>query len=279
MKTLLPALIFTILIHAAFLSIKIHTAQKPEIMSKPEPIKISMSYRQIKKKPEILPEKAIHKPEKQKTKLEAVKPSINESKPLAKAVKPIPKVTKAKPIKQVPEKIKKLQQDKIVKDKIKRTESIKEAEQEIEPKHIEPVPQQEQVLPPLPLALAENKTTNLPPAVNSFANKDKSLLPEKKTAPVTVIHTKAIPKYKTNPDPLYPRIAKKRGYQGQVLLLVTVSKQGTVKKVTISKSSGHKVLDKSALKTVKQWHFYPGTKDGKPVEMSVTIPIRFNLKR
>ncbi len=277
MKTLLPALIFTILIHAAFLSIKIHTAQKPAIMSKPEPIKISMSYRQIQKKPEILPEKSIHKPEKQKKKLEKVKPSIKESKPLAKAVKPIPKVTKAKSIKQVPKKNNNLEKDKILENKVIRTESIKEAEQEIESKHIEPVPQQEQVLPPLPLA--ENQTTNLPPAVNSLANKDKSLLPEKKTAPVTVIHTKAIPKYKTNPAPLYPRIAKKRGYQGQVLLLVIVSKQGTVKKVTISKSSGHQVLDKSALKTVKQWHFYPGTKDGKPVEMSVTIPIRFNLKR
>jgi periplasmic protein TonB len=247
MKTLLPALIFTILIHAAFLSIKIHTAQKPAIMSKPEPIKISMSYRQIKKKPEILP------------------------------VKPIPKVTKAKSIKQVPKKNNNLEKDKTLENKVIRTESIKKAEQEIEPKHIEPVPQQEQVLPPL--LMAENKTTILPPAVNSFANKNKSLLPGKKTAPVTVIHTKAIPKYKTNPAPLYPRIAKNRGYQGQVLLLVTVSKEGTVKKVTISKSSGHKVLDKSALKTVTQWHFYPGTKDGKPVKMSVTIPIRFNLKR
>jgi periplasmic protein TonB len=272
MKTLLPALIFTILIHTAFLSIKIHIDPKPEILSKPEPIKISMSYRQVKKKTEQFPEKPTYKPDKQKT-----KPIIKESKPLAKAVKAVPKVTTTKPIKQVPEKIKKLKQDKIVKDEIKRTEAIKEPEPKIEPKHIEPVPKQELVLHPLPLV--ENKKTNLPPAVNSFANKDKSLLPEKKTTPVAIVHTKVIPKYKINPAPLYPRIAKKRGYQGQVLLLVTVSKQGTAKKIEIRKSSGYKILDKSALKTVNQWYFYPGTKDGEAVEMSVIIPIHFNLQQ
>ncbi len=271
MKTLLPALIFTILIHAAFLSIKIHTDPKPDILSKPEPIRISMSYKQIKKKTEQYPEKPIHKPDKQTT-----KPEIKESKPLAKEVKPIPKITKTKPVKQVPKKIKKPKQDKIVKDKVKRTEAVKEPEQKIEAQHLEPVLQQEKVLPPLPLA--EKKETNLSPADHTLVNKDKSLLPEKKAAPVAVMHTKAIPKYKSNPAPVYPRIAKKRGYHGNVLLLVIVSKQGTAKKVTVSESSGYKLLDQSALKTVKQWYFYPGTKDGEPVEMSVTIPIRFKFK-
>ena len=112
---------------------------------------------------------------------------------------------------------------------------------------------------------------------NKGNNKDKSS-PGEKIFNAVVTQTQAIPKYKTNPKIFYPRIAKRKGYQGKVLLLVVVSKTGAAKKVLISKSSGHKLLDKAARKAVSQWQFYPGTNSGKPVEMSVEVPIRFNLK-
>ncbi|MEN9295636.1 MAG: hypothetical protein RIS03_1331, partial [Pseudomonadota bacterium] len=43
-------------------------------------------------------------------------------------------------------------------------------------------------------------------------------------------------------------------------------------------SSGHEMLDQSALQTVKQWQFSPARKDGVIITQVVRIPITFNLK-
>jgi outer membrane biosynthesis protein TonB len=37
-------------------------------------------------------------------------------------------------------------------------------------------------------------------------------------------------------------------------------------------------LDKEAMKAAAQWLFEPGTRDGKPVNVLVTIAIAFTLK-
>jgi protein TonB len=50
-----------------------------------------------------------------------------------------------------------------------------------------------------------------------------------------------------------------------------------VAQVRLHKSSGHALLDKSALKTVKSWRFTPGTKNGRPATMEVVVPVRFRL--
>jgi len=88
----------------------------------------------------------------------------------------------------------------------------------------------------------------------------------------------ASPAYATNPRPKYPRVARRRGYEGVVLLKVLVDHEGRADDVLVLKSSGHKMLDRSALKAVKNWVFKPGTVDGKPMEMWVQVPVRFELK-
>jgi protein TonB len=46
--------------------------------------------------------------------------------------------------------------------------------------------------------------------------------------------------------------------------------------VVVLESSGHAVLDASALDTVRtRWRFVPARRDGIPVEDSVQVPIRF----
>lgn len=77
--------------------------------------------------------------------------------------------------------------------------------------------------------------------------------------------------------PEYPSLAKKRGWQGVVVLEVQVSERGWVKAIHIEQSSGYQMLDKAAVRAVKRWRFQPGTEDGVPVESSVTIPVRFQL--
>ncbi len=88
----------------------------------------------------------------------------------------------------------------------------------------------------------------------------------------------ASPAYSENPDPVYPRVARKRGYEGVVLLKVLVGGDGRVEDLLVSKSSGYDVLDRSALKAVREWLFEPGNVDGKLVKMWVKVPVQFALK-
>ena len=87
----------------------------------------------------------------------------------------------------------------------------------------------------------------------------------------------AYPDYKVNPKPNYPMIARRRGYEGAVFLKVFVLESGSVGDIELERSSGHEILDESALDAVKDWIFIPGKKNGEPVSSWVTVPIKFQL--
>ena len=78
-------------------------------------------------------------------------------------------------------------------------------------------------------------------------------------------------------QPPYPKMARERGWEGTVMLRLTINTRGMVEKVKTQKSSGHTELDESAMQSVKGWRFDPA-KDGEfPVSTVVDLPIRFNL--
>jgi protein TonB len=85
------------------------------------------------------------------------------------------------------------------------------------------------------------------------------------------------PNYGVNPKPDYPKIAKRHGYEGLVVLNVFVMESGNVGKIEIRKSSGYEVLDNSALDAVREWIFIPGKKNGRAISSWVLVPIRFDL--
>lgn len=89
---------------------------------------------------------------------------------------------------------------------------------------------------------------------------------------------KASPLYQINPPPKYPRLARRRGYEGTAILKVFVDKSGRPRKVVVFSSSGHSLLDKAALKAVRSWRFQAGSRDGIPEAMNVQVPVRFQLK-
>jgi len=91
---------------------------------------------------------------------------------------------------------------------------------------------------------------------------------------VILIH----PKYAENPKPLYPREARKRGFQGEVVLKVEVLSNGLVGQVEVKKSSGHEILDRSALSAVKQWKFSPAKRGEIAIASWVNIPVKFQLQ-
>ncbi|PPR42801.1 MAG: hypothetical protein CFH30_00429 [Alphaproteobacteria bacterium MarineAlpha8_Bin1] len=80
-----------------------------------------------------------------------------------------------------------------------------------------------------------------------------------------------------NPHPTYPLLARKKGWQGRIVLQVNVDKKGIVEKIEILKSSGHKILDKESTNTIKEWKFKPAMVGDKPVNDILEIPIRFVL--
>ena len=83
--------------------------------------------------------------------------------------------------------------------------------------------------------------------------------------------------YLNNPKPSYPMVARRRGYEGIVLLNVMVNIRGRPDAVSVKRGSGHHVLDRAALRAVRQWHFIPAKRAGEPVNASVEVPIQFTL--
>jgi protein TonB len=86
------------------------------------------------------------------------------------------------------------------------------------------------------------------------------------------------PKSSENQKPLYPREAKEKGFEGEVLLKVMVLSNGRVGGIELKRSSGHEVLDHSAMSAVKKWKFIPAKKGEVPVPLWVNIPVIFQLQ-
>lgn len=79
------------------------------------------------------------------------------------------------------------------------------------------------------------------------------------------------------PPPDYPEAMKRQGISGVVAVSIVIDEKGTVVSASVAKSS-QPDFETPALDAVKKWKFKPAQKDGAPVKMKVTIPIRFNLE-
>ena len=86
------------------------------------------------------------------------------------------------------------------------------------------------------------------------------------------------PRYLRNPKPLYPEEARKKGYDGEVMLRVEVLPNGQVGQIELQRSSGYDLLDRSALGAVRQWRFLPAKKGETHVSSWVHVPIKFQLE-
>ena len=89
----------------------------------------------------------------------------------------------------------------------------------------------------------------------------------------------ATPSYAVNPPPVYPALARRNGWEGEVLLRVEVTAEGKAATLKVERSSGHAVLDRSAVAAVRTWRFNPARIGTTPVAGEVRVPIRFELRR
>ena len=88
-----------------------------------------------------------------------------------------------------------------------------------------------------------------------------------------------MPRVVSDGKPDYTVEAKQQGIQGIVELSVVVKDDGTIGDVKVTKSLDEKYgLDEQAVIAMKKWRFKPGTKDGKPVAVEVTVEMSFKLR-
>jgi protein TonB len=76
---------------------------------------------------------------------------------------------------------------------------------------------------------------------------------------------------------VYPRNAKRAGWQGVVTIRAFIDETGRVVSAVVLSSSGHESLDLSALEAVKNTWFDPAVRHAKPVSSPLLIPVRFQL--
>jgi TonB family protein len=79
------------------------------------------------------------------------------------------------------------------------------------------------------------------------------------------------------PNPQYSEEAVKSKYQGVVLLLATITADGRVTNIRVSRGLGVG-LDEMAIAAVRTWRFKPALgPDGKPVTVNAPIEVTFRL--
>ncbi|MGV8995786.1 MAG: TonB family protein [Parvibaculaceae bacterium] len=86
------------------------------------------------------------------------------------------------------------------------------------------------------------------------------------------------PRFRDPPRPAtYPKRARDLEQQGEALIRARLDFEGNAQEVMVLRSSGHVLLDNSALAAVRRWHFEPGRRNGTPVVAWVHVPVRFTL--
>lgn len=158
------------------------------------------------------------------------------------------------------------------------------------PEPVDVVPFEPDPVPtPTPVAITPPTPTTVPvepvaPVVEPMAGD----IPVAPVVPVTVpaaesigpvaVMTGAALRYAIAPPPPYPDRALRRGLEGTVLLEVLVDIDGRPLEVTVSRSSGHRELDRAALRHVlESWRFQPALRDGRQVQAIGLVPIGFAL--
>ncbi len=84
--------------------------------------------------------------------------------------------------------------------------------------------------------------------------------------------------YLHNPPPEYPRLSKRLGEQGKVVVRVLIGPDGAPQKVELQTSSGFERLDKSAMDAAMRWRYVPGKRGGVAEAMWYQVPIQFTLE-
>jgi periplasmic protein TonB len=80
----------------------------------------------------------------------------------------------------------------------------------------------------------------------------------------------------STPDPNYTEEARRANKQGTCVLSLIVDSAGHPRDLRVIRGLGLG-LDEKALEAVRQWTFKPALKDGRPVDVQITVEVQFRL--
>ena len=75
----------------------------------------------------------------------------------------------------------------------------------------------------------------------------------------------------------YPPAARRKGIEGRLELRFTVGTEGDVRRIQVAKSL-HPLCDSAAVRALRSVKFAPGTHEGNPVPVRMSLPVRFTLR-
>jgi len=78
------------------------------------------------------------------------------------------------------------------------------------------------------------------------------------------------------PDPDYTEEARRAKKQGTCVLWLIVDSAGHPRDIRVARGLGFG-LDAKAVEAVKQWRFQPALKDGRPVDVQISVEVEFHL--
>lgn len=81
-----------------------------------------------------------------------------------------------------------------------------------------------------------------------------------------------------NDPPRYPWVARAQGWEGTLIVRARVGPEGRVMEIAVRKGSGHAILDRAALETIRGWTFQPAKEQGRAKASWVEIPVSFRLQ-
>ncbi len=85
------------------------------------------------------------------------------------------------------------------------------------------------------------------------------------------------PRFLKKVIPHYPRMARKLGKEGKVVLKLFIDKKGRLKKVEVIEDDGYGFA-REAVKAIKESTFLPAVRKGVPVDSEALLTVRFRLK-
>jgi len=129
--------------------------------------------------------------------------------------------------------------------------------------------------PPAPPA-AQEEAPPAPPAPPAQVHKAPPKPPQGDDEDNNRYITGTVGGYRMN----YPSLARQRGWEGTVTVKIHVSADGEIEDANVVGSSGHEMLDDSALDMVRSAsHVKPCRRSDKPVGCTFTQAIHFKLSR
>ena len=144
----------------------------------------------------------------------------------------------------------------------------------------------EKPLPPEPGAIKfpeprEDARLKTEDVVKNVPPKDNRTIEQSNNSPPVAprqARLDAPPKPKRNIRPDYPKGARQRGEQGDVVLEIRVTAEGTVDDVKVATSSGFAELDEAAVRAAKAAKFSPARSGHDPVASTARLKLQFKLK-